>query len=415
MQAIRLGVLVAAVLSLTAAAPGARAQEPVRVGALFPLTGPTGVFGNQNLRGFEVAADMVNDRGGVKGRKVEVVRADAATPQAAISEVNRMITQNRVRVIAGSTTTAVAMPGSQEAERNGVFFWECCAIADELTSRGFKYTFRLGLNSAGLGLPAMRYAIDAVAPALNKKPSDLRVAMVGEESSFGIAIINKNAELAAKNGVKVVLREYYPAGSKNTDLTSLILKLRDLNPDVVIATAFLNDAILLGRQMKELRYVPKAYIGTSAGHSTSALAQALGADVNGTFSSSYPPDVNTGGLTDTARRDLEEFTRRFREKHKEAPAVQEVVGFVTGMTLFRDLMGSAAGVEPDQLRAAALALDMPVGSHINGWGIKFDATGQNERSFATMVQWQNQEMKVVSPSNFATARPVLLPNPAARP
>jgi branched-chain amino acid transport system substrate-binding protein len=93
------------------------------------------------------------------------------------------------------------------------------------------------------------------------------------------------------------------------------------------------------------------------------------------------------------------------------PAVQEVVGFVTGISLFRDVLPKATGLEPDQVRAAAKAADVPLGSHINGWGMKFDEHGQNMRSFATVVQWQGQEMKVVYPEQFGVAKPIMLPLP----
>ena len=400
-------------IAVLAAAP-ATAQDTIKVGTVFPLTGPTAVFGTQNFQGVVIAADMINDRGGVKGKKIEIIKGDASSPQAAIAEVNRLITQAGVKILVGSTTTAVAMPATQEAERAGVFYWEGAAIAEQITERGFKYTFRVALPAAGLGTPAMDYTVKVVAPTLKRDPKDIRVAIVGEESSFGISMADVNVVAAKEAGVQVVLRETYPAGSKNTDLSPLILKLRSANPDVLIATAFFNDAVLLGRQMKELRFVPKAYIGTSAGHSTVTLADALGDAVNGTFSSSYPPDVNPAGLTEQARADLIEFKRRYQEKYNVVPSVQEVVGFVAGWSLFRDVIGTAESAEPEKLREAVMKLDVPVGSYINGWGAKFDAKGQNARSFATVVQWQDKKMTVVYPLELATAKPIMLPAPGSK-
>ncbi len=257
----------------------------------------------------------------------------------------------------------------------------------------------------------MEYAAKVVAPALKIAPKDLRVAVVAEDTAFGIQMMDAAVAKAKEYGVQIVLREHYSA-ARTTDMSPIILKLRSTAPDVIVATSFINDAILFARQSKELKYAPKAFIGTSAGHSTTALAKAIGDDTAGLFSSSYPPDINPDGLAGGARKDLEEFKRRYQAKYSQVPAVQEVVGFVTGMILFHDVLPKAAGLEPDQIRAAAKALDVPVGSHINGWGVKFDEKGQNMRSFATVVQWQGQQMKVVYPPSLAVASPIMLPLPA---
>ena len=61
-----------------------------------------------------------------------------------------------------------------------------------------------------------------------------------------------------------------------------------------------------------------------------------------------------------------------------------------------------------------MKLDVPIGSYINGWGAKFDAKGQNVRSFATVVQWQDKKMTVVYPLELATAKPIMLPAPGSK-
>src|SRR5690606_11229088 len=106
-------------------------------------------------------------------------------------------------------------------------------------------------------------------------------------------------------------------------LSPLVLKLRSIAPDAIVATQFINDAVLLQRQMKEMRYRPPVFLGTSAGHSTLSFAEAIGDDVNGIFSSSYPTDANPAALSEVARKDREEFLKRYEAKYKVVPAVQE--------------------------------------------------------------------------------------------
>jgi branched-chain amino acid transport system substrate-binding protein len=400
---------IAAALTI-GAVPSAVAQEVLKVGAMFPLTGPAGVFGNQNFQGLEVAADLVNERGGIRGRKVVLVKGDANSTAAAISETNRLITTEGVRILTGSSTSGVSLTATQEAERSGAFYWEGMGVANQITERGFKRLFRFGLNAGGLGLPSLDFAIKVLAPAMKLDPRQMKVALLAEDSGFGSDISSALEKMARAEGVNLVMKENYSA--KTTDLSSLILKMRSLQPDVVIVTQFINDAILLQRQMKELQFVPKAFLGTGAGQATLSLGEALGKDVNGIFSSSYPPDVNPAGLSDKARKDLEEFRRRYEARHKVKPAVQESLGFVVGIALFEDVIAKARSVDPDDLRAAAAAADVPLGSYINGWGMRFDAQGQNTRAFGAVIQWQNQAMRVVYPPQYKLADPIMVPLPA---
>ena len=74
---------------LTFLAPGhATAQEPIRIGVLLPLTGPFAKNGTENWEAMQIARDMINERGGVNGRKIEFVNGDATSPAAAISETD---------------------------------------------------------------------------------------------------------------------------------------------------------------------------------------------------------------------------------------------------------------------------------------------------------------------------------------
>lgn len=386
------------------------AQEVIKIGAIFPLTGANSVFGNQNFQGVDIAVDLVNERGGVKGRKVALFKGDGHNPQGAISETNRLMSREGVKIFVGSSTSAAGMVGSQEAERNGAFYWEGMAVANGYSERGFKHAFRVGLNASGLGQPAPLYAAEVVAPLLKIDPKNLKVAVIAEDSAFGTDVSKAAIEQAEKLGIRIGLKELYSA--RTTDLSPLVLKLRSLAPDVIIATQFINDAILLQRQMKEMGFAPKAFIGTSAGHSTISFAEAIGKDVNGIFSSSFPLEANPASLTAATRADLEEFTKRYKAKYNVTPAVQESLGFVVGLSLLRDIVANASDVTAPALREAAVKADVPVGSYINGWGMKFDEKGQNQRAFGSVVQWQDQRMIPVYPQASKLKEPIMVPLPA---
>jgi len=390
----------------------AASEDPIKIGGIFPLTGANSVFGNQNFQGVETAVSLINDNGGVNGRKIVLYRGDGHNPQAAISETNRLAAREGVSIFVGSSTSAVGMVASQEAERSGAFYWEGMAVANEYTERGFKNVVRVGLNAGGLGKPAPLYIAEVLAPMLSIEPEKFQIAVIAEDSAFGADVSTAAVEEAKRLGINVVLHELYSA--KTTDLSPLILKLRSLSPDAIVATQFINDAILLQRQMKEMRYAPKAFLGTSAGHSTLSFADAIGDDVNGIFSSSYPLDANPASLSAEAQANQKEFARRYKEKYNVLPAVQESVGFVTGIALIRDVISRAGSLDAAGLREAAQKADMPLGSYINGWGLKLDEKGQNTRAFGSVVQWQDKQMIPVYPEANKMADPIMVPLPASK-
>src|SRR5713226_8033442 len=103
------------------ATDGLRAQPSIRIGVLLPLTGPFAKNGIENWEAMQIARDMINEQGGVGGRKIEFVHGDATSPTAAISEAERIITREGIKITTGSFASPLAIATSQAAERHGVF------------------------------------------------------------------------------------------------------------------------------------------------------------------------------------------------------------------------------------------------------------------------------------------------------
>jgi branched-chain amino acid transport system substrate-binding protein len=137
-DALRLATLAVATVALFGTATAGHAQEPIRIGVLQPMTGPATKNGTENFTAMQIAREMINERGGINGRKVEFLLADIPTPTAAISETERLTTKDGVKITLGSGVSLLAVPVSQAAERHGVFHWETAGAADIITKRGFK-------------------------------------------------------------------------------------------------------------------------------------------------------------------------------------------------------------------------------------------------------------------------------------
>ncbi|HVY58838.1 MAG TPA: ABC transporter substrate-binding protein [Xanthobacteraceae bacterium] len=412
-----LSALAAALAALVLQAP-AHAQQPIRIGVLLPLTGPFAKNGIENWEAMQIARDMINEKGGINGRKIEYVNGDATSPTAAISEAERIITKDGVKITTGSFASPLAIAVSQAAERHHVFHWETTGAAEIITRRGFKYTFQVGAPARRYSQAAVDFTDEILAPKLGRKAADLRIALLWENRAFGKSVGDGVRDYMKQKGLPLVFDEGYDQFA--TDMTPIVQKLKDAKPDVVIAISFPNDAILFQRKAKELDFNVAAFIGVSAGYSSPDLRDSIGDMVNGIFVSDFPPRVNPNVLKPDVRKVADEFYKRYEAKMKRPPAGHASAGFSAIWALFTDVLPKAKTFEPDELRDIALKLDLPEGSLVNGSGIKFtnfdwapdpkDA-GQNLRASIGIWQWQKDGNNQVFPKNLATNEPIMVPMP----
>jgi branched-chain amino acid transport system substrate-binding protein len=408
-------ILASMMLALTT---GAIAQEPIRIGVLLPFTGPLAKNGIENWEAIQIARDMINERGGVNGRKIEYVQGDATNPNAAISETERLITKDGVKITTGSFASPIAIAVSQAAERHNVFHWETTGAAEIITRRGFKYTFQVGAPARKYGQAAVDIVIDDLSKRLKRPLSDLKIALLWENRAFGKSVGDGIRAYSQTKGIKLVYDEGYDQTA--TDMTPIVQKLKDVAPDVLIAISFPNDAILFQRKAKELDFNVAAFIGVSAGYSAPDLRDSIGTSVNGIFVADFPPKVNENALKPEIRKVAEEFYKRYEAKLKRAPAGHATAGFSAIWALFTEVLPKAKTFEPDELREIALKLDLPEGSLVNGSGIKFtnfdwaddpkDA-GQNLRASIGVWQWTKAGNEEVFPPSLATHEPIMVPLP----
>ena len=407
--------LTAILVASFALAPGPASAQDVRIGTIFPMTGNMAFGGNEGFMGTEIAREIVNERGGIwGGRKIVFVTADAPDQTAATSEMNRLISRENINLVIGSFSSAIAFTASAVAERNKVIFWENHGVADTIARRGFKYLFKSNVNATGTGGGAATFAGSYLAKALGIAPKDLKVAVAWEDGTYGASVGKAAFERAKELGLNVVANEGYSA--KAADLSPLILKLKGLNPDVLLVAGIGQDAVLFWNQAKKLDFNIKAVVATSGGWGVPDFAKNLGEGANGVFSSDFPTEVNPDALTPQARELAREFVKRFQAKKGTRPTGNAWLAFAGTMVLFQEVLPKAGSLDPEKIRDAAFSLDLPPGSMANGCGVKFIPHdqfdgGKNERAFAIVGQWQDGVMRVVGPENLATQKPILVPLP----
>jgi branched-chain amino acid transport system substrate-binding protein len=415
---LRTGLLVALLATASLPLTPARAEDTIKLGVLEPFTGPWAKNGNESYVAMEIARDMINEQGGIKGKKIAYVRGDAPDPSAGKSEAERIISQEGIKLMTGTYASPLGIAISAEAERHGIVHWETIASADIITKRGYKHVFQVGPAASRYGTAALDFIKEDLAKRLDKKFEDLRIALLWENRAFGTAVGTGVRAEAKKLGLQLTYDEGYDQFM--TDMTPLVQKLKDAKPDVLIIISFINDTILFHRKAKELNFYVPSIIGVSAGHSVPDLKDSIGTTVNGLFVSDLPVLVNPAALKPEAQAAAVEFNKRYENVQHRVPAGHAVASFAALWALFNNVLPAAKSMDPEDVRAAALAADLPDGSLINGSGLKFSNfdlpddpkdAGQNIRSSIGVWQWQGGDARQIYPKKLATNDIVAVPLP----
>jgi len=399
---IKLTILLSLVVFvlLTGTAMLAAELEPIKVGTIFPRSGPIALLGEQAWHGADIARRIVNEMGGVNGREVVFVDADAPDSQTASTEAGRLISQYGVKVIIGSLTSGNALAISAVAERNGVVLWETSGISDEITSKGYKYLFRTCDKGSNRGKAAMHLVAEVVAPRLGIPLNVIKVAVANEDSSYGEAQIDALLKEAEKLGINVVIHERY--SSSTIDLTAMIFRLKEKEPDVIFAVSYVNDAILFWNQAQQYSLNFKAFIGGGGGWSDPQFGKVQGRAANGIFDIDMPSNIDINKYKMDSTRQL---AKKFRSMYlkesgeNEVPLSAEVV-FTGTYILLNDVLPKAGpSYDADGIVEAAKTLDIK--ETIMGWTVHFDETNQNEGATPVTYQWQDGKTVIVWPFQWA--------------
>jgi branched-chain amino acid transport system substrate-binding protein len=228
----------------------------VKVGIVLPLTGAEAKFGEIEKRSFEMALEEINEKGGIKGGKLElVVEDDTGRPEVGRSVVEKLITKDKVVMVGGGYSSSVTYAVAGVCQQNRIPFLVNTGSADNITTSGWDYIFRLNP-------PVSEYA-GAIESLLADVVKPQTVAILHENSLFGTSGAKSFETTCKKLGYRVLLKEGYEAGG--IDFKPVLIRVKQLNPDVVYMISYIMDASLLMKQSKELKLTPKLFIGGAAG------------------------------------------------------------------------------------------------------------------------------------------------------
>jgi branched-chain amino acid transport system substrate-binding protein len=367
----------------------ALAANSIKIGVLLPLTGRNAAIGQIQKKAVEMAAAAINSRGGIKGRKIELVVADTrGNPDGGRAAIRKLIQRNAL-VIGGGFSSSATWATSAIAQQNRIPFVVTSATADKITEQSWQYVFRLN--------QPLSEHLEALASFLSTEASEIKsVALVHAPSLRSSAAARRFFKRSAALGLELVIRERFETGSDA--LSQMLIRLKAKNPDLVYAISDdANSAAFLVRQSKALKLNPKLFVGQGNGFVQTGFAAQAGTASNYMVSTAFwTPFVPHRGAA--------EFNQKFIDQH-EIPPEHHGAEAYTGIMVIADALKRARELTPAAVRDALARTNMTT---LLG-PIKFVAYNQKSQQNKLptfLVQWINAKQEIIWPKEFATHKPV---------
>jgi branched-chain amino acid transport system substrate-binding protein len=367
-------------------------EKEVRIAFLDCLSGSNADAGIQDLNAAQLAVDDINAAGGIKalgGAKVKLVVVDITSdPQNAASTAERVFSTEKVIAAKGSGISAMALPTLPIAEKARIPI-VLNSINDQISGQGYKYTFQIAPHGSQFGATQVEFL-----KWLNQKYNlGLKdVAVVYENSGYGVSTAGGIKDIAAKAGLNLVLFEAYPHGF--TDASSLVTKIKASKAQALFPVAYTTDAKLILNTMKQMNVAP-VIIGGGAGFLWPAFFTELGSGVNG-FVSVASWNWDSKNISSVPER--AGVTERYEKKYNTYMTEHAGPSYVA-VRMIAEAVEQAKSTDPEKLRAALASYDSngPVGGLMQPGVTKINASGWNGTVHPIMIQWQDNKPRTIFP------------------
>jgi branched-chain amino acid transport system substrate-binding protein len=366
------GFLLGAALGILAAGPVA-AQETIKIGVIQPLTGSVAYNGTSDVNGSKLAVEQRNAKGGVLGKKVELIIEDGTcNPAKSVNAAEKLVQRDKVPVLSGafcSSATAAVMP---VAANYKIPLVTGVSSAADLTERGNEWFFRATETDALLAKSFAKILVEQL---------DLKkVAYIGVNDDWGRGGVEQFEKQMTALGAKTVMKDYFDHGT--TDFYTLLTKLRSSGADGVFVAAETQDGSILVKQKSEFGLKMKMFgVGSWA---TADFIKLTGPAGEGIYAA-----VPYAATMKTPKN--EAFVKAYEAKYSEMPGKYGAAGY-NAINIIMDAIERAGSTEPAKIRDALTKTDYegPNGK------FKFDAKNQAHGFTVVLVQLQAGKPVVVA-------------------
>jgi branched-chain amino acid transport system substrate-binding protein len=384
-----------ALAAATLSAPSVlRAQgSAVKIGVLHPVSGALSYSGQQGRIGAQMAIEEINAAGGIKalgGGKIEAMLGDAqSTPDGGNAEVEKMNSAG-VAAVVGGYASGICLAASQTAARYDLPYIVDVGVVDSIVTRGLKNTFRFG---PGFGVIA-KTALDnlvAINDAAGKAAKT--VMIVHEDSAFGAGLAKLLNTQLPERGFEVLETIGHPTPTR--DFNNVVLKIRAQNPDIVIPANYYNEYVLLARTMQQQRIRPKGIYSVLGGAASSYK-----------FVKEFPEAaqhiMDCNHWFDPKNQKALELKKKIEAKGEFY--TYEVYMNYSCILLLADAIERAASA--DRAKIIAALESSTFSGHVMPYGPTKFVNGQNQGAAPVNTQVIGNDIQVILPANFASAKAV---------
>ncbi len=304
--------------------------EVIKIGAILPLTGPAGKYGQWVKEGMELALSEVNSYTKKYSFKL-IIEDDKGIPKEAVNAVNKLIKVDKVPVITGAVLSKVVLSVSPIVEKNKIVLLSVGASAVKIRKAG-DYVFRIRETAREHGKKAADFALTI----------SRRAGVIFLNAENGVSYAEQFKKYYEENGGKIVLWEKYNEGE--TDFRSYLLKVKQLNLAVVYIPGLVPEIAFILKQAKELGV--KAIFISSVGAQNPKLIE-IARDAAEGLIYTYPYFDTRLAKTD---KKVKEFVKKYYESYKHYPEFLAANGY-DAIKLLASII-SKYGYTPENIKNA---------------------------------------------------------------
>ena len=375
---------------------GRAKKEDIIIGVSAPLTGYNATVGQHAKNSIEIGFEEINAAGGIKslgGRKIRVLFGDdEGKPESGMAEVERMIRAGAVMII-GPEASHVAYAETATSEKYKICQILPISTADNITERGFKYTFRTCDRTALQGPVFMKF----IQYLEQHSGVDIKTGVIMHvDNLFGKFQADTVKNAAAATGVIKILDDIaYPENPR--DLTAEITKAKSYKPDLLMPASFISDSILITNTMYEQRFQPMAALGLGNHFHMPEYIQAVGKKSN------YV--MNVTSYQNNLSKKTQAFAKKYWARYKKLITYHGANFYETAF-LAADVLERAGSTDSEKIRVALTKTNFPSDIVTRQGSIHFDATGQCPSNLRALLQIIDGRVYVVNPKEFQEREPV---------
>jgi len=401
----KLALLAVAAVALIACGGGTSngptTGSTIILGAPLGLTGSLTKESTLTQQGYNLWLDWINARGGILVNgvkhpvKIKYYDDTSSANQSAVL-MQKLITEDKANFLLGPYGSAATATDAAIAEQNQIPMVEANGAAQSIFNQGYKYTF-------GVLSPANKYLEGVIDMAATLSPKPTNIAMLSADDNFSLEVANAINTYAPTKGMNVVLFKKYKNGA--TNLTAEVQAAKAVNPDIVLNSGHLTEAIAINKAAKEQKLNAKIF-AYSVGPSTPDFIAALGADANYVYDGSqWTPQVK---YTPAFYLSEGDYVAAYQAKYPGQGSPDYHVAESTAACLALErAIENAGSLDPKKVRDALAQLDVTV-----FFGqIKFDSRGINIYKPMVVEQIQSGVHHTVFPPQVADAQP-MYPTPS---